>query len=58
MFFSVIDTSIHSLIYLLVHLCIHLSTIRPLQGVDQILEEREETEQPLVDPLHGHGRLG
>lgn len=27
-----------------------------LQGVHKLLEEREETEQPLIDPVHGHGR--
>lgn len=27
------------------------------QGIDKISEEREEREQPLIDPLHGHGRL-
>ncbi|XP_019856016.1 PREDICTED: ubiquitin carboxyl-terminal hydrolase FAM188A-like isoform X2 [Amphimedon queenslandica] len=25
------------------------------KGIDRISEEREETEQPLIDPLHGHG---
>lgn len=25
------------------------------KGVDLILEEREENEEPLIDPLHGHG---
>ena len=49
--YSVLLTKVLNNIY-------HISSSSSLssQGIHKMAEEREENEQPLIDPLHGHGR--